>query len=88
MANLRILRITPGGTKRGKDRTLINKSNNIISIGWSYIPNLIEKKNILIFMNMLIQLKHYMVMIKKNILIMLLKYYGNLFIIQKLVIMY
>lgn len=44
MANLRILRITPGGTKRGKDRTLINKSNNIISIGWSYIPNLIEKK--------------------------------------------
>jgi hypothetical protein len=38
MSQLFILRITPGGKNHGTDQTLFNKSKNIVSIGWSYIP--------------------------------------------------
>ena len=38
MSKLFILRITPGGKNDGIDQTLFNKSKNIISIGWSYMP--------------------------------------------------
>ena len=44
MVNCYVLRITPGGIHKGTDQTLLNKSKNIVSIGWSHYPaNIIEK---------------------------------------------
>lgn len=37
-----ILRITPGGKNLGTDRTIWSKENGKISIGWSYLKDLID----------------------------------------------
>lgn len=49
MAKLYILRITPGGTAAGVDKTLWSKDEGVVSIGWSYLPNMIGKTDTQIY---------------------------------------